>query len=84
MKTLPPEEENRLRKLAESVECVPEGDVQLLADVEAQTVEAWRKRGIGPPYLRFGRQFLYPVRELADHLRGRIRERGIIQAKELL
>ena len=81
MKTLPVDEENRLRQLAESLQCVLEQDLRLLADVEQETVEAWRKRGTGPSYIRFGRQFLYPVQELANHLRRRIRERGATTAR---
>ena len=84
MKLLPPDELERQRKLAESVECVLEDDVCLLGDVEPGTTSAWRKRGEGPPYLRFGKTFLYPVRELADHLRQRIRIRGEMPVKDAL
>ena len=38
----------RVRTMAESLDCLIEEDFQLLSNVTPLTVEAWRKRGTGP------------------------------------
>lgn len=72
------------RELAHSLDCLTDDELQVLADVKASTTEAWRKRGIGPKYLRFGTVFLYPRAGIAEHLEALVRERPEVPAKGML
>lgn len=74
----------RIRSLADSLDCVLEEDVCALSNWTPGTAKAHRKRGDGPPYIRFGRAYLYPKKDLASWLQGRIRERPTVPAKGLL
>lgn len=66
---------NRVRQMAEQLDCLIEEDFQLLAGATANTVEAWRKRGQGPSYIRLGTRYLYPRKAVAKHLESITRER---------
>ena len=66
---------DRVRTMAESLDCFIEEDFQQLAGATALTVEAWRKRGTGPAYIRLGTRYLYPRKAVADHLKSITRER---------
>jgi hypothetical protein len=72
-----------IRALAESLECVLDADLCALARVKPSTTEAWRKRGIGPPYVLLGNRYLYPREALRKHLSRMLRER-IVPARSLL
>jgi hypothetical protein len=76
--------DDRLRRLADSLDCLLEEDLLLLAGVTHGTAAAWRKRGIGPPYVRFGNVVLYPRRGLRKHLDAELREPRQIAAVEVL
>ena len=39
---------DRLRTLADKLDCLTETDIMLLGKLSQSTVEAWRKRGTGP------------------------------------
>jgi len=65
----------RLQELADKLDCVTEEDLCLLAQAKQSTVEAWRKRGTGPAYLRIGNRVLYPCKAVAAHLETLTRER---------
>lgn len=65
----------RVRKMADSLDCLLEDDFRLLAGATQSTVEAWRKRGQGPAYVRLGNRVLYPRAAVAEHLRSLTRER---------
>ena len=68
----------RIRELAESLDCLVEDDLELLAGVKASTSEAWRKRGTGPAFVRLGNTFLYPRSALRAFLAGQVRgPRGV-------
>jgi len=67
--------DDRVRSLAESVDCITEDDLARLGGVTLGTVEAWRKRGSSPPYIVFGNTILYPLPGLREHLGGLIRNR---------
>lgn len=69
------QEIDRVRLMAEHLDCLIEEDFQLLADATAGTVEAWRKRGQGPAYIRLGNRYLYPRKAVAKHLESITRER---------
>jgi hypothetical protein len=65
----------RLRALADSLDCLTEDDLVLLANVEPATVESWRRRGTGPGVILAGRRYLYPRAAVAEWLAGRLRKR---------
>jgi predicted site-specific integrase-resolvase len=61
--------------LAEALDCFTEEELTRLAGIKASTAEAWRKRGTGPSYIRFGNQFLYPRAAVKKHLEARMKDR---------
>lgn len=67
----------RLRKMADDLGCILEEDFRMLAQATQSTVEAWRKRGQGPAYIRIGNRVLYSREAVSEHLqtleRGRDR-----------
>jgi len=65
----------RVRSMAESLDCFIEEDFRQLAGATPLTVEAWRKRGTGPAYIRLGNRYLYPRKAVARHLESLIHER---------
>lgn len=66
---------DRVRQMAEQLDCFIEEDFQQLAGATPNTVEAWRKRGQGPAYIRLGTRYLYPRKAVAKHLESITRER---------
>ena len=85
--TLQPAAENqldRLRTLADKLDCLTESDIMLLGKLSQSTVEAWRKRGTGPAYILLGNRYLYPRKAVAKYLEGITRERNSVSAKEAL
>lgn len=85
--TLQPAAENqldRLRALADKLDCLTETDIMLLGKLSQSTVEAWRKRGTGPAYILLGNRYLYPRKAVAKYLEGITRERNSVAAKEAL
>ena len=65
----------RVRDIAQSLDCVTEPDLCLLADITPATAESWRKRGKGPAYALIGNRYLYPRSEVAAFLKSIVRER---------
>ena len=85
--TLQPASENqldRLRTLADKLDCLTETDIMLLGKLSQSTVEAWRKRGTGPAYILLGNRYLYPRKAVQKYLEGITRERNSVAAKEAL
>ena len=85
--TLQPAAENqldRLRTLADKLDCLTETDIMLLGKLTQSTVEAWRKRGQGPAYILLGNRYLYPRKAVAKYLDSITRERTSVSAKEAL
>lgn len=76
--------DDRVRRLADSLDCLTEDDLLLLAGVTHGTAAAWRKRGIGPPYVRFGNVVLYPRQGLRKHLDDELREPRQVPARDVL
>ncbi|MBP6008053.1 MAG: hypothetical protein KA740_10150 [Rhodoferax sp.] len=68
-------ETERIRQMAESLDCFIEQDFQQLAGATEGTVEAWRKRGTGPSYIRLGTRYLYPRKAVSKYLESITRER---------
>ena len=75
---------DRLRTLADKLDCLLETDLMLLAKATASTVEAWRKRGTGPAYILIGNRYLYPRKSVSKYLEDVTRERHSVSAKAVL
>ncbi len=75
MKTAPTDDIERVRALAESLDCILEDDLNLLTDTQPGTSLAWRKRGKGPAYVMAGNRVLYPRAAVAAYLADKTRER---------
>lgn len=75
---------DRLRTLADKLDCLTETDLMLLGRLTQSTVEAWRKRGTGPAYILLGNRYLYPRKAVAKYLDEITRVRASISAKEAL
>jgi len=75
MTSATPESTDRVRNLADQLDCLIEDDFRLLAGITPLTAEAWRKRGQGPAYIRLGTRYLYPRKAVAKHLESLTRER---------
>ena len=85
--TLQPAAENqldRLRTLADKLDCLTETDVMLLGKLSQSTAAAWRKRGTGPAYILLGNRYLYPRKAVAQYLESATRTRSHPSAKEVL
>lgn len=80
----PPEDKERLRRLAESLDCLTEEEHLLLTGWAPETAKTKRKRGEGPPYVRHGCNYLYPRAQYAEYLRERVRQRATVSGKEYL
>ena len=85
--TIHPAAENqldRLRNIADKLDCLTETDIMLLGKLTQSTVEAWRKRGQGPAYILLGNRYLYPRKAVAQYLESATRTRSLQSAKEVL
>lgn len=74
----------RVKQLAERLDCFTDEEVQELAGVTATTSSAWRKRGLGPAYILFGNRYLYPRQAVAEFLQGQVRTRKALGAEALV
>lgn len=61
-----------LADLAQRVDSFTEDELASLAGVELTTLDAWRRRRKGPPWVRLGTRVLYPTAGVREHL-----ERGM-------
>ena len=75
---------DRLRALADKLDCLTETDVMLLGKLSQSTVEAWRKRGTRHAYILQGNRYLYPRKAVAQYLESATRTRSHPSAKEVL
>lgn len=73
---------DRLRTLADKLDCLTETDVMLLGKLSQSTVEAWRKRGTGPAYILLGNRYLYPRKAVAKYLADATRTRSAQRTAE--
>jgi Helix-turn-helix domain len=67
---------DRVSALAQSLDCIAEPDLCLLAKITPSTAESWRKRGKGPAYVLFGNAYLYPRQAVAEYLQSKAKERN--------
>jgi hypothetical protein len=79
-----PAENERVRALAQSLDCFTEEDVNLLTDTTPGTTESWRKRGKGPAYVLIGNRYLYPRAGMQEFLSLNVRARQPLPRKALL
>jgi hypothetical protein len=79
-----PQEIDRVRNMAQQLDCFIEEDFQSLAQATPKTVEAWRKRGQGPAYILIGRRYLYPRKAVAKYLEQLTRGRAPSAGSALL
>ena len=75
---------DRLRNIADQLDCLTETDIMLLGKLSQSTVEAWRKRGQGPAYILLGNRYLYPRKAVAKYLETITRERTPMGKEALL
>lgn len=73
-----------VRLLAERLDCFTDPDLCDLAGVKETTTEAWRKRGVGPPYVMLGNRPLYPREGLKRFIQDRIRSTSGVDPRKLL
>lgn len=72
-------------ELAYRLDCLTEHELCTLTRTAPDTPSQWRKRGIGPAYVRFGNAFLYPREALTEYLRQQLRKpAGRIHPREVL
>jgi len=64
------EDFDRRAAIAEKFGLLTEQDWQLLSGATAGTVEAWRKRGVGPDSIRIGNCVYYPAASMQKHIDG--------------
>jgi hypothetical protein len=74
----------RVQQLADRLNCATEDDLIALTKTKPETVDAWRRRGEGPPVIRAGCAYLYPLDGLREWLAGRVRQRKHVSAAEAL
>ncbi len=77
-------QEERVRALAQSLDCFAEPDLCLLAKITPATAESWRKRHRGPAYVLLGNRVLYPRQAVAKFIEANMRERRASPSAELL
>lgn len=78
------DDRQRLRELAEAMDCLTEDEHLLLSGWAPETAKAKRKRGEGPPYVRHGLNYFYPRGPYAEYLKQNVRARQAVGAKGLL
>ncbi len=76
--------DDRIRTLADSLDCFTEDDLLLLAGITHGTASAWRKRGTGPAYVLVGNRYLYPRPALRAFLADQVRAPRNVSAKDML
>jgi hypothetical protein len=59
---------DQLTDLAHSLDCITPQELQALTGWKPSTLEAYRKRGVGPAFIKLGKNFLYPRSAIADFM----------------
>lgn len=67
------QEIQRLRQMADRLDCFIEEDFLALSQYTASTARELRKRGQGPAFSRLGKRILYPKQAVADFLAAQVR-----------
>ena len=79
-----PEEKERIRALAQSLDCMTEEDLNLLTKTTPGTTESWRKRHKGPSYVLLGNRYLYPRAAVQEFVQKNVRARAVGSVRDLL
>lgn len=74
MSTTAKHDPQRLKELADRLDCLTEDDLNILTLTKPATTQSWRKRGTGPSYILAGNRVLYPRAEVELFLRAKVRE----------
>lgn len=61
-------QEEQLSTLAHMMKCITEEELAILTGNKVSTLKAWRNRGTGPIYARFGNNFLYRVEDVKTYI----------------
>ena len=69
--------------IAEKLGLITEEDWILLSGATEGTVEAWRKRGQGPEYVRIGNRVYYPETLLQQHIDRLLRKKADLRKPDL-
>ena len=72
-----------LREIAHSLGCLIPSEIQALTGWSESTLEAYRKRGKGPAFVKAGKHYLYPRSGVAEFMAENTRARQT-SAKSLL
>ena len=83
METSISENRSTLRELAHSLDCLVPSEVETLTGWAGSTLEAYRKRGKGPAFIKAGKHYLYPRSAIATFLANNMRDR-VCMAKGML
>ena len=75
---------DQVSALAQSLDCIAEHDLCLLAKITPATAESWRKRGKGPAYVLIGNRYLYPRQAVVEFMRSKVHERPATPAAGVL
>ncbi len=76
-------ENDKLREIAHSLGCLVPSEIQALTGWSDSTLEAYRKRGKGPSFVKAGKHYLYPRSGVAEFMTENTRAR-LTNAKGLL
>lgn len=76
MEALANDTRSTLRELAHSLDCLIPDEVQTLTGWSSGTLEAYRKRGKGPAFIKSGKHYLYPRSAIAAFMADNTRERS--------
>ncbi|MEB0170441.1 hypothetical protein QN389_25440, partial [Pseudomonas sp. CCC4.4] len=60
--------EEKRQHIARALGFLTASELAILAGVKESTLEAWRKRRVGPTYVRLGNEPLYPLEGIRDFL----------------
>lgn len=60
--------EEKRQNIARALGFLTVSELAILAGVKESTLEAWRKRNVGPVYVRLGNEPLYPLTGVRDFL----------------
>lgn len=72
-----------LRGLAHSLDCLVPDELSTLTGWSSATLEAYRKRGKGPAFVKVGKHYLYPRSAITEFLAENIRIHAL-SAKAML
>lgn len=76
--------DERRQAIARSLGFLTAVEVALLAGVKSSTLESWRRRRTGPPYVQFGNEALYALSDVQTFLQAEKKYTRALDVKSLL